>query len=104
MRRNLAHAFSDKALRGQEEFIQQYINLLVHRFSEQACENKPVDIMRCYNFTTFDVICDLTFGEPLYGLRDNKEHKRIRGSTRREPFDPQLHRPRDLCAGTLDGR
>ncbi|KAF2819605.1 cytochrome P450 monooxygenase-like protein [Ophiobolus disseminans] len=74
MRRTLAHAFSDKALREQEPLIQQYVDLLVHRLSEHATEDKPVDIMRWYNYTTFDIICDLTFGEPLYCLRDSKEH------------------------------
>jgi cytochrome P450 len=75
MRRNLSHAFSDKALREQEPLIQKYVDLLVHRLGEHAAESKPVDIMRWYNYTTFDVICDLTFGEPLYCLRDSKEHK-----------------------------
>lgn len=74
MRRNLAHAFSDKALREQETLVQQYVDLLVDRLDEHAAEDKPVDIMRWYNYTTFDVICDLTFGEPLYCLRDSKEH------------------------------
>jgi cytochrome P450 len=77
VRRNLAHAFSDKALRDQEQLVQQYVDLLVHRFDEHATENKPVDIMRWYNYTTFDVMCDLTFGEPLYCLRDSVEHKWI---------------------------
>jgi cytochrome P450 len=77
IRRNLAHAFSDKALRDQEQLIQQYVDLLVHRLDEHATANKPVDIMRWYNYTTFDVICDLSFGEPLYCLRDSAEHKWI---------------------------
>ncbi|KAH7080753.1 cytochrome P450 monooxygenase-like protein [Paraphoma chrysanthemicola] len=74
MRRNMSHAFSDKALREQEPLVQQYVDLLVHRLGELAAENKQVDIMQWYNYTTFDVICDLTFGEPLYCLRDSKEH------------------------------
>jgi cytochrome P450 len=72
MRRSIANAFSDRALRGQEPFVQQYVDLLIQRLSEQEAEDEPIDIMRWYNFTTFDVICDLSFGEPLYCLRDNK--------------------------------
>jgi cytochrome P450 len=72
VRRSLAHAFSDKALRGQEPLVQQHVDLLVQRLGEQETEDEPVDIMRWYNFTTFDVMCDLSFGEPLYCLRDNK--------------------------------
>lgn len=74
MRRNLSHAFSDKALRSQEELIQGYVDLLVHRLGEHASESRSVDIMRWYNYTTFDVIADLSFGEPLNCLRDNQYH------------------------------
>ncbi|KAJ4375373.1 hypothetical protein N0V83_002459 [Neocucurbitaria cava] len=75
MRRNLSHAFSDKALRDQETLIQSYVDLLIQRLGEQAAQGKNVDIMRWYNYTTFDVISDLSFGEPLYCLRDSKYHK-----------------------------
>ncbi|KAF2005891.1 cytochrome P450 monooxygenase-like protein [Amniculicola lignicola CBS 123094] len=75
MRRNLAHAFSDKALKAQEGMVQQYADLLCHRLQEQKSEGvEAVDITRWYNYTTFDVITDLTFGEPLYCLRDNEYH------------------------------
>jgi cytochrome P450 len=76
IRRNLSHAFSEEALREQESNIQQYVDL-IHRLGEHATESKPVDIMRWYNFTTFDVTCDLTFGEPLYCLCDSVGHKWI---------------------------
>jgi cytochrome P450 len=75
MRRNLSHAFSDKALRQQEPLIQSYVDLLVHRLGEHATEGKNVDIMHWYNYTTFDIISDLSFGEPLYCLRDSAYHK-----------------------------
>lgn len=75
VRRTLAHAFSDKALREQEGTIQSFVNLLVHRLGEQIEQSTPiVDLSRWYNYTTFDVISDLTFGEPTYCLRDNQYH------------------------------
>lgn len=77
MRRNLAHAFSDKALRSQEPLIMSYIDLLIQRLKEHAEKGLKVDIMRWYNFTTFDIIADLTFGVPLNCLRDSTEHKWI---------------------------
>jgi len=49
MRRNLAHAFSDRALRGQEGLVQRYVDLLVHRIGEQGVSGKGVDIMRWYS-------------------------------------------------------
>lgn len=75
LRRNLSHAFSDKALRSQEPLIMGYVDLLIHRLQELAEQAKEVDIMRWYNYTTFDIIADLSFGEPLYCLRDSREHK-----------------------------
>jgi cytochrome P450 len=75
LRRNLAHAFSDKALRSQESLIMSYVDLLIHRLGEHADQGMPVDIMRWYNYTTFDIIADLAFGEPLYCLRDSQYHK-----------------------------
>ena len=75
MRRSLAHAFSDKALREQEGILQSYIDLLIHRLRDQVEQGKPeVDMTRWYNYTTFDIITDLCFGEPLYCLRDNEYH------------------------------
>ena len=75
MRRSLAPAFSDKALREQESLIQSYDDLLIHCLGEQIELGKPVvDMTRWYNYTTFDIITDLCFGEPLYCLRDNEYH------------------------------
>ena len=57
-RRNLAHAFSDRALREQESILQHYIDLLVLRLKEQ-CESKArgkVDMVKWYNYTTFDIM------------------------------------------------
>lgn len=77
-RRNLSHAFSDKALRDQEPLIQGFVDLLVKSLKEECDNGKTVDIMRWYNYTTFDVIADLTFGEPLYCLRDKGYHPWVR--------------------------
>ncbi|KAF2661813.1 cytochrome P450 monooxygenase-like protein [Lophiostoma macrostomum CBS 122681] len=74
MRRNLSHAFSDKALREQERLVQGLVDLLVQKLHEQLEEGGDVDLMRWYNYATFDIIADLTFGEPLYCLRDKDYH------------------------------
>ena len=74
VRRNLSHAFSDKALRAQEPLIASYVDLLIHKLSSIAEKGGEADIMRWYNFTTFDIIADLSFGEPLYCLRDSEYH------------------------------
>lgn len=66
-RRNFSHAFSEKALREQEPLICHYVNMLVGKLSNLARERAeaPIEIVRLYNLTTFDIMGDLTFGEPL---------------------------------------
>lgn len=49
MRRNLSHAFSEKALRGQESIMQSYVELLVQRMGEHAAENKYIDMQTWYS-------------------------------------------------------
>ncbi|EXJ59416.1 uncharacterized protein A1O5_12297 [Cladophialophora psammophila CBS 110553] len=82
MRRSLAHAFSEKALRGQEDIMQGYIGLLVKRMREIASSSSSptspaaavVDLAKWYNFTTFDLIGDLAFGEPFGCLQSGGYH------------------------------
>jgi cytochrome P450 len=68
-------AFSDRALKQQEPLFVKYADKLVRRL-EEAIEDQPdmkLDMVKMYNFTTFDVMGDLTFGEPLHML-DNAEY------------------------------
>ncbi|KAJ2983124.1 hypothetical protein NUW58_g6303 [Xylaria curta] len=71
-RRAMLPAFSDKALRLQEPLIRVYIDLLIQRLREQSETGKPVNMVRWYNFTTFDLIADLAYGTPLQGLAQGK--------------------------------
>lgn len=80
VRRIFSHAFSDKALRDQEPLIQRYIDLLVQRLRERAEQGVDVDVVRYYNFTTFDVIADLTFGESFGCLESDDYHALVRGA------------------------
>ena len=73
-RRTLAHAFSDRALREQESLLQGYTSSLISRLSEFATSNKPVNVVKYYNFTTFDIIGDLSFGQPFGCLSSNSYH------------------------------
>ncbi|KAF2667467.1 cytochrome P450 [Microthyrium microscopicum] len=71
-RRVISHAFSDKAMREQEPLITEYVDKLMARLHENA--GKPVDLAAWFNFTAFDVIGDLAFGESFNCLRDGKMH------------------------------
>lgn len=41
---------------------------------EDAKDNKPVDIVAALNWTTFDIIGDLCFGEPFHNLELRRPH------------------------------
>jgi cytochrome P450 len=77
MRKAIAPAFNDKAIRGQESLIQGYLGLFIQRLHEQVQDPQKkgeVDIVRWFNFFTFDIIADLTFGESFHCLRDSDYH------------------------------
>ncbi|KAF2797408.1 cytochrome P450 [Melanomma pulvis-pyrius CBS 109.77] len=75
MRRIFTPAFSDRALKQQEPLFLKYVDLLVSKLKEgvESDQDQKFDMVRNYNFTTFDVMGDLTFGEPLHML-DNAEY------------------------------
>ncbi|USP73808.1 cytochrome p450 protein [Curvularia clavata] len=68
-------AFSDRALKQQEPLFRKYINKLVRKLQEGVQEDpdKKFNLVAMYNFTTFDVMGDWTFGESLHML-DNSEY------------------------------
>lgn len=75
LRRTLAHGFSDKGLREQQPLVTHYIDLLVQRLHEH-CKDGQAELDMCawYNYTTFDVIGDLAFGEPFGCLKNSAAH------------------------------
>ncbi|KAK2771085.1 trichothecene c-15 hydroxylase [Colletotrichum kahawae] len=62
-------------LRDQEPMIRGYIDLLIQRLHENSQQGrKAVDICAWFNYTTFDIIGDLTFGEPFGCLQQSAMH------------------------------
>lgn len=75
LRRLLSHGFSEKSMREQEPLIQVYIDLLIKRLHENCgAGSKALDMAAWYNWTTFDIIGDLAFGEPFGCLRESQYH------------------------------
>ncbi|KAH7120708.1 putative cytochrome P450 [Dactylonectria macrodidyma] len=83
LRRQLSHGFSDRCMREQEPIIGSYVDLLVRRLRERCVElvekgmqttPKPMDMTAWYNWTTFDIIGDLAFGEPFGSLENAGYH------------------------------
>ena len=67
-RRQLAHAFSDASLVQQELIVNKYIDMLMDHFTKQAQSGETLDIVKWFNFTTFDIIGDLAFSESFRSL------------------------------------
>ncbi|KAL8806673.1 MAG: hypothetical protein Q9182_001201 [Xanthomendoza sp. 2 TL-2023] len=67
-RRLLSHAFSDRALREQAPLLMRYIDFLVRRLHERAARAETVDMVQWFNFTTFDIVGDLSLGESFGNL------------------------------------
>ncbi|OLN97439.1 Isotrichodermin C-15 hydroxylase 5 [Colletotrichum chlorophyti] len=78
LRRQLSHGFSDRSLRDQQPLIMSYVDKLIRRLHENVSDGKPVDLMAWYNFTTFDIIGDLAFGESFGCLENSEYHLWVR--------------------------
>ena len=66
VRRTLLPAFSDKALLEQQDILQHFTGLLINKLRERvASGTTSVDMFEWYIWTTFDLIGDLSFGEPF---------------------------------------
>lgn len=74
LRKPFANSFSTKSLRGQEALVQEYIDLLVKQVGIKENIEKENDVVKWYNWCTFDIIGDLAFGEPFGCLREAKSH------------------------------
>ncbi|KAK5631282.1 hypothetical protein RRF57_006996 [Xylaria bambusicola] len=87
-RRALSHGFSDTAMRGQEPEIVKYVDLLIKRLHEECDQGKKaLNIEGWYNWTTFDVVGNLVFGQSFRCLENADYHpwiefifKTIRGN------------------------
>jgi len=81
MRKLLSHAFSDTALRQQEDILTKYFELFVTELTTRVDTNAnntripsaTVDLTKWYNFLTFDIIGDLCFGES-FGATESGEY------------------------------
>ncbi|KKY16573.1 putative benzoate 4-monooxygenase cytochrome p450 [Diplodia seriata] len=72
-RRSINHAFSEKALRAQEGLVMAYINKLTRALETQPA-GAVVDVKSWLEWTAFDIIGELAFGEPFGCLADAQYH------------------------------
>lgn len=77
LRRVLTHGFSERSIREQEPLVKSNVGLLVRRLRERIQDGAvagKVDMSRWLNWTTFDIIGDLAFGEPFGCLEQGEYH------------------------------
>ncbi|TVY55884.1 Cytochrome P450 monooxygenase aclL [Lachnellula cervina] len=76
MRRLQAHMFAEKALAAQESLIKEYVDLLISKLHEKAASpaTNVLNMVLWYNYTTFDILGSLAFGEDFSCLRSDDLH------------------------------
>ncbi|KFA73875.1 hypothetical protein S40288_00867 [Stachybotrys chartarum IBT 40288] len=74
MRRLLSHAFSEKALRSQEDIMKHYIDIFINKLDQKERDGEVIDIVKWFNYLTFDLIGDLAFGQPFGCLEGGGYH------------------------------
>ncbi|CAK4034465.1 cytochrome P450 [Lecanosticta acicola] len=93
-RRALAYGFSDQGIKSKQPLIQRHIDQLLHKL-DKRCSSSAIDICEWYNWTTFDIIGDLAFGEPFGCLENAKTHDwiaSIQGNVKSIPIVNALRR------------
>ncbi|KAI5923146.1 cytochrome P450 [Camillea tinctor] len=75
IRKALAHGFSAQAMMAQQPIIKKYVDDMIEKLHrESAGGTSPVNIVSWLNWTTFDVIGDLAFGESFGCLENSTYH------------------------------
>ncbi|KAF2105449.1 putative cytochrome P450 monooxygenase [Lophiotrema nucula] len=73
-RKMLSHAFSSKALMEQEPLLKTYVDMLVAIVRDYARQNRAIDMVAYFEYTTFDIIGDLCFHESFHNLEERRAH------------------------------
>ncbi|KAL0941169.1 cytochrome p-450 [Colletotrichum truncatum] len=76
LRRAINPAFSERALREQEDYFQTHSDSLVKQLMKR-CKEGPVDMSTWFNLLAFDIVSDLAFGTPA-GCLNNADQPWIR--------------------------
>ncbi|KAL2021769.1 hypothetical protein VTK56DRAFT_6712 [Thermocarpiscus australiensis] len=78
LRRAVAPGFSERAMREQEGMIRGYVEALARRLREnvdgEGGRKEAVDLVRWFNWTTFDIVGDLVFAESFGCLEGQRTH------------------------------
>ena len=79
----MADAFSIQAVSKDERIIQNYTDLLLEQLRKRCDDGRiPVDIVKWYNSTAFDIVGHLVFGESFNCLDSGEHHPWIQTTLR----------------------
>lgn len=69
-RRSLAHAFSDSALREQEQLLNSFFDIFIEQLDKKidGDDHGKLNLTRWLNYLTFDIIGELAFGRSFSAL------------------------------------
>ncbi|KAI6358788.1 hypothetical protein MCOR25_007224 [Pyricularia grisea] len=73
IRRNFSHGFSDKAMREQGPLVSGYFEALVDKMRSTGRANEPLNVMKWFQLTTFDIVSDLTYGECMGCMKEDAD-------------------------------
>lgn len=77
-RRAFSNSFSEKSLREQAPVIESYLDMFMDKLKAPTAgrrwTEKTVDLNKWFNFLTFDISGDLSFGESFDCLKTGKAH------------------------------
>lgn len=74
-RRVWSQAFGDQALKGYDQRMQKYRDLLFDKIA--ASDGQPMNMTKWFHFYSFDVMGDLAFGKPFDMLETSHSHRAI---------------------------
>ncbi|PTB65098.1 cytochrome P450 [Trichoderma citrinoviride] len=74
LRKSMANGFSNQAMVDQQPLIMAYVEKLFAILDEECAKGEKIDMVQRYNWTTFDIIGDLAFGEPFGCLEHSTYH------------------------------
>ncbi|KAI0399986.1 cytochrome P450 monooxygenase-like protein [Xylaria palmicola] len=72
-RKAMAHAFSAKALRDQEVLIHEYVDMFLKQLGNLGqAGQKGINVSEAFNWLTFDIIGELSFGESFNAVAEGR--------------------------------
>ena len=76
IRKTMSYAFSSKAILEQEDVVIGYADMLMTAVEEEG-KKGPINLVEMFNWTTFDILGELGFGEPFGSLQRRKVDERV---------------------------